>query len=280
MILKVFFNRSLSKSIVMMDNSVYYVIGLFTLILFLMMLSRQQNQKQGYYTQVQRRRPSHHRNQNGRHYDYGDQSEYGSYHAGRRVSGYYEKNDVSGTWIGLAFLVLIGFGIYWYNQNHIQNQEGGVGIQEIPTEHIEAKPEESSYDDRLDYSVDTYPNNNGIDSRNYDMYGGPPDYFQEESLEPEASADEQSTPISSVETPKCFYAQTGAFAVLENAQKSALSWVNQGLPTKIVLFSPGDNLFHVLVGAYDSVEAAKGFMGKKYDRIYKYDENNYYELAK
>ncbi|AEE52743.1 SPOR domain-containing protein [Haliscomenobacter hydrossis] len=263
-----------------MDNTIYYVIGLFAFIAFLMMVSHGSD------------RTRNHRYQQGprRNYNRNRRREYDDYYANDDYNqrgydnGYHQRRDDEfggvGMFIGIAFLLLIGYGVYRYNEAKptAKTEIAEVSSQDSTQQQNEQQPDQDYAEDTApDYSVDDYPNNNNGSPSSYDPdVGGIPDYYPQEYKD----AAEQVLP-GPTPTPVevgTFYAQTGAYGQLENASNEQQKWIDQGYQTKVVVFKNGDGLYRVLVGGYFSAAEAKGFMGKKYEQVYDLAGGGYYEV--
>jgi len=258
-----------------MDNTIYYVIGLFAFIAFLMMLSQGSDRPQNHRYQQGPRR-GYNRNRRREYDDYNANDDYNHRRYNRSRD---DEFGGVGMFIGIAFLLLIGYGIYRYNEaKPTANTEiAEVSSQDSTQQQNDQQPEQDYAEDTTpDYSVDDYPNNNGS-STTYDRdVGGIPDYYPQEYKDAAEQALPEPTPTP-VEV-GTFYAQTGAYSQLENASAEQQKWLNQGYQTKVVVFKNGDELYRVLVGGYFSAAEAKGFMGKKYEQVYDLGEGGYYEV--
>lgn len=259
-----------------MDNTIYYVIGLFAFIAFLMMVSHgsSRNYRRNHrYQQSQARNYS--RNRRGGYNDHYDNEgyEHGDYH------GRDDEFGGVGMFIGIAFLLLIGYGVYRYNGDklNVTTEIAEVPSQDSVQQQYEQQPDQYYEEDTTtDYSLDDYPNNNGSATTYDHDVGGIPEYYPQEYQDAAEQGLPEPTPIP-VEV-GTFYAQTGAYELLENAIADQQKWLNQGHQIKIVVFKNGDGLYRVLVGGYFSEAEAKGFMGKKYEQVHDLGYREYYEV--
>lgn len=283
-----------------MDNTLYYVIGLFAFIIFLVIsfngtdqednrprarrnYSRNYGNRSGRYTSRRRHNVDYDRNDNYDNYDDYDQidDDYNQHYRGSNQRHYRRLEQESGgvgLFIAIAALLLIGYGIYRYNESQPapKTEIAKAPLEDSIQKYTDLKTDPVDVvDTETDYSLDNYPNNS-VDSSIFDYDVGLPDYYPQEYKDLIESNRIETNPTP-VEV-GIFNAQTGAFGVLENANQEKQKWLNQGYTAKVVVLKNNDGLFRVIVGGYFSEIEAKAFMGKKYDQVYELEGDMYYEV--
>lgn len=278
-----------------MDNTLYYVIGLFAFIIFLVISfngtdqedkryrarrshSRNYGNRKGRYTSRRRHNVDYDRNDD---YDQID-DDYNQDYRGNNQKHYLRLEQESGgvgLFIAIAALLLIGYGVHLYNESQPtpKTEMAKAPVEDSIQKYTDPKTDPIDVaDTETDYSLDNYPNNNSVDSSIFDYDVGLPDYYPQEYKDIVESnrAGVDPTPVEI----GAFYAQTGAFSMLENANQEKQKWLNQGYTAKVVVFKDNDDLFRVIVGGYFSEIEAKAFMGKKYDQVYELEGDMYYEV--